>query len=142
MNNKGFGLKEFVIIIAVIFICFIIIMGIYQSNISKLDDDSNDEKVKVTDDVTYNDLETKLRNAASKYQDDTYQTTSDAVVSMIIKSDFLEDEGYLDTIKDLKTKKTCEGYVEFNQDHMKITYKAYLKCDNYKTKGFDEDNLN
>ena len=59
MNNKGFGLKEFVIIIAVIFICFIIIMGIYKSNVSRLDDDSDDEIQETTDDVTYNDLEDK-----------------------------------------------------------------------------------
>ena len=148
MNNKGFGLKEFIIVIAVVFVCLIIVMGLYNQATNKDEEDTQREdaqeevtREEVDDDLTYHDLELTLKSAASRYQDATYQTTDDAVVSMVLTSDFLEKEDYLEPIRDLETKKPCEGYVLFNQNHAKITYRAYLKCDNYKTNGFDKKYL-
>ena len=139
MNNKGFGIKNFIIIIAVMFISIIIAMSLYNQSIASLPSQTNEETVKSK---TYEDLTDKLLKAAERYQNDNYSANSDEQVTWILKYSLLRKEKYLSKIYDIKDKKIeCTGYVEFNQDKAEISYKPFLKCgDNYKTKGYEEEN--
>lgn len=139
MNNKGFGIKNFIIIIAVMFISIIIATSLYNQSIASLPSQTNEETVKSK---TYEDLTDELLKAAERYQNDNYSANSDEQVTWILKYSLLRKEKYLSKIYDIKDKKIeCTGYVEFNQDKAEISYKPFLKCgDNYKTKGYEEEN--
>ena len=146
MNQKGFGLKEFVIIIAVIFICIIIIMSLYQSLVNKnhIEQSETQTESKETEKVTYQDLENKLEKGAERYQNDTYQGNTQNTEIWTLSYSMLKKEKYIDKLIDPNDKNTeCTGYVEFVQDGAKISYTPFLKCDNnYQTQGYDENNLN
>ena len=146
MNQKGFGIKEFVIIIAVIFICIIIIMSLYQSLVNKnhIEQSETQTESKETEKVTYQDLENKLEKAAERYQNDTYQGNTQNTEIWTLSYSMLKKEKYIDKLIDPNDKNTeCTGYVEFVQDGAKISYTPFLKCDNnYQTQGYDENNLN
>ena len=123
MNQKGFGLKEFVIIIAVIFICIIIIMSLYQSLVNKnhIEQSETQTESKETEKVTYQDLENKLEKAAERYQNDTYQGNTQNTEIWTLSYSMLKKEKYIDKLIDPNDKNTeCTGYVEFVQDGAKI----------------------
>ena len=145
MNQKGFGLKEFIIIIAVIFICIIIIMSLYQNLINKnhIEQSETQTESKETEKVTYQDLENKLEKAAERYQNDTYQGNTQNTEIWTLSYSMLKEEKYIEKLIDPNDKNTeCTGYVEFVQDGAKISYTPFLKCDNnYQTQGYDENNL-
>ena len=133
MNQKGFGLKEFVIIFAVGFICILIISSIYQSIVPNAEMQSEPEKEK----ITYKDLEDELKQAAERYQNDTYSGNSSETAVWELSYSMLRKEKYLEKLIDPNDKNTeCTGYVEFIQDGAKISYKPFLKCGtNYQTDG-------
>lgn len=153
MNNKGFGLKEFIIIISVVFIGLIVAGAIYQRTIGgeitgdkstpKTEDrlKSSNKTVK-KEESTYKRLESKLRQAAMSYQSATYQTTETEDVTMVLTSKFLQKKGYLKELHDPVDNSVCEGYVIFRQRQMAISYTPYLKCNNFKTDGFDNSKMN
>lgn len=142
MNEKGFGIKEFIIIIAVIFISLIIIMALFQS-IFPNNEQPEPEQTQDEETVTYEDLENTLEKAAERYQNDTYSGNTNETEVWSLSYSMLKEEKYLDKLIDPKNKKECTGYVEFIQDGAKVSYKPYLKCgNNYETEGYDENNLN
>ena len=135
MNQKAFGLKEFVIIFAVGFICILIISSIYQSIVPNAEMQSEPEKEK----ITYKDLEDELKQAAERYQNDTYSGNSSETAVWELSYSMLRKEKYLEKLIDPNDKNTeCTGYVEFIQDGAKISYKPFLKCGtNYQTNGYE-----
>ena len=135
MNQKGFGLKEFIIIFAVGFICILIISSIYQSIVPNAEMQSEPEKEK----ITYKDLEYELKQAAERYQNDTYSGNSSETAVWELSYSMLRKEKYLEKLIDPNDKNTeCTGYVEFIQDGAKISYKPFLKCGtNYQTDGYE-----
>lgn len=145
MNQKGFGLKEFVIVIAVIFVSMLIIMSLYRSLVNNSAKPETEEKnePEETEKITYQDLENTLEKAAERYQNNTYQGNTENTEIWTLSYSMLKEEKYLDKLIDPNDKNTeCTGYVEFIQDGAKISYKPFLKCgSNYKTKGYDSNNL-
>lgn len=138
MNNKGFGLKEFIIIIVIIFISAIVIMSLYRSIFPNAEIQSEPQAEK----LTYTDLENKLEKAAERYQNDTYTGNAQDTEIWELSYSMLRKEKYLDKLVDPQDKNTeCTGYVEFIQDGAKISYKPYLKCGtNYETEGYYANN--
>lgn len=145
MNQKGFGLKEFVIVIAVIFVSMLIIMSLYRSLVNNSAKPETEEKneSEETEKITYQDLENTLEKAAERYQNNTYQGNTENTEIWTLSYSMLKEEKYLDKLIDPNDKNTeCTGYVEFVQDGAKISYKPFLKCgSNYETKGYDSNNL-
>lgn len=145
MNQKGFGLKEFVIVIAVIFVSMLIIMSLYRSLVNNSAKPETEEKnePEETEKITYQDLENTLEKAAERYQNNTYQGNTENTEIWTLSYSMLKEEKYLDKLIDPNDKNTeCTGYVEFVQDGAKISYKPFLKCgSNYETKGYDSNNL-
>lgn len=139
MNQKGFGIKEFIIVISVIFIAMIVIMSLYQSMVSE--EKETIEEPKKEEKITYQDLEQELKKAAERYQNDTYSGNSLDTEVWSLSYSMLKEEKYLDKLIDPNDKKIeCTGYVEFIQDKAKISYKPFLKCgSNYETEGYDSN---
>ncbi len=134
MNNDGFGLQNFIVLISIMLVCFAIILGIYNDSFKPLFSKYE------TNVSSYSKMLNKLSLAAQRYQNDNYYTNSYEKVTWILTYSLLKKENYIDEILD-KDNKECEGYVVFKQNNTKISYKPYLKCDNYKTKGYNEDNV-
>jgi hypothetical protein len=85
----------------------------------------------------YRDLERRLENAARSYLGqfpDRHPNTS-----KVITSNYLMNEDFLDNLKIEDNQ--CTGYVIVTRRGRFYNYGAYIKCDNYTTRGFDEDNL-
>ncbi len=135
MNDDGFGKKEFIILIAVMFMCFAIITGLCNSTFkSSLSSKTIDTKEK-----TYSKKLDKLLIACERYQNDNYSTNIDKNTTIIFTYTFLKKEKYVKKITD--NGKECNGYVVFKQENAKISYKPYLKCgNNYKTSGYNKNN--
>lgn len=142
MNEKGFGLKEFIIMFAVVFVAMLIIMSLFRNISSKTKTEPQEKQdEEEREDVTYKDLEQELKLAAERYQNDNYSGSIENPEVWTLSYSMLKENGYLDEIKDIKDKDTeCTGYVKFVQDGGVITYTPYLKCgSNYETKGYDEN---
>lgn len=139
MNQKGFGIKEFIIVISVIFIAMIVIMSLYQSMVSE--EKETTEEPKTEEKLTYQDLEQELKKAAERYQNDNYSGNALDTEIWSLSYSMLKEEKYLDKLTDPNDKKIeCTGYVEFIQDKAKISYKPFLKCgSNYETEGYDSN---
>ena len=139
MNQKGFGIKEFVIVISVIFIAMIIIMSLYQGVVSE--EKETKKATKIEEKLTYQDLEQELKKAAERYQNDNYSGNALDTEVWSLSYSMLKEEKYLDKLTDPNDKKVeCTGYVEFIQDKAKISYKPFLKCgSNYGTEGYDSN---
>ena len=139
MNQKGFGIKEFVIVISVIFIAMIIIMSLYQGVVSE--EKETKKATKTEEELTYQDLEQELKKAAERYQNDNYSGNALDTEVWSLSYSMLKEEKYLDKLTDPNDKKVeCTGYVEFIQDKAKISYKPFLKCgSNYETEGYDSN---
>ena len=137
MNEKGFGVKEFIIMFAVVFVAMLIIMSLSRSISSKSDTEPQEKK----EEVTYKDLEQELKKAAERYQNDNYSSNIEDVEVWTLSYSMLKENEYIDEIKDIRDKDTeCTGYVKFVQDGGIITYTPYLKCGaNYETEGYGEN---
>ena len=124
MNEKGFGVKEFIIMFAVVFVAMLIIMSLSRSISSKSDIEPQEKK----EEITYKDLEQELKKAAERYQNDNYSSNIEDVEVWTLSYSMLKENEYIDEIKDIQDKDTeCTGYVKFVQDGGIITYTPYLK---------------
>ena len=83
----------------------------------------------------YKDLERKIVEAEKKYVDAKFlYPQADQVLKNTAEE--LKEEKYLDNSK--VNDEECTGYVEVYLDGTIYTYKSYIKCDNYETKGYEE----
>lgn len=134
MNTDGFGIKEFIVVIAVMFICFTIITGLYNNMFKP----SSSTKHYLNH-STYSRKLDILLTAGERYQNDNYSTNLNKKTTVILSYTFLREKKYLKKITDNGNE--CNGYVIFKQENAKMSYKPYLKCGgNYKTKGYDKNN--
>ena len=83
----------------------------------------------------YKKLETKLVKSSEKYTEDNNDYPSENL-ELILTSDELKEAGYLDELK--VNKDVCTGYVIITKTDI-YNYKPYLKCQNYTTKGYQEN---
>lgn len=102
MNEKGFGIKEFIIIISVVFISLIIIMALFQSIFQNAE--SNQTIDETIETVTYEDLEKSLEKAAERYQNDTYSGNTNETEVWSLSYSMLREEKYLDKLIDPNDK--------------------------------------
>lgn len=119
LNNHGWGLKEMLIIsaILILFLLFVAysIVALYHNL---------DNKAPV-----YSGLENTLIKAAIKYNA-VYDS-----VNFITLQDLKEAE-YIEIFTDSNDEE-CDGYVLMEDGD----YIPYIKCKNYKTRGFSEEYL-
>ena len=142
MNEKGWGFKDFVLILGIIFFALLVTVVIYKVSFKKdkeVTDPVEPTKKTVQNFTTYDELEAKLKQAATRYQNDHYQGTLDSNENWILSYDMLRKENYLKVkLMDIEdTSKECSGYVVFEKRGTEITYTPYINCANYKTKGYD-----
>ena len=146
MNQKGWGLKDFMIILGIILIALLITAGIYRKGFMELFGTKNEpiieEKTTIIEKETYQDLEYKLQRAAERYQNDNYQGKSDSIETWVLKYSLLKEKKYLKgKITDIDDRNIeCTGYVKFEKNETHINYFPYLRCgDKYQTQNYDKN---
>ena len=84
-------------------------------------------------DANYVKLENKILDSAKKYIDAKFLYPEGSNVLKVTKEDMIEN-GFLDELK--YGDDTCAGYVTVKLNGA-YKYKAYIKCKNYTTKGYE-----
>lgn len=140
LNNRGWGLQVMMIFVLILMIALVVIAVLVNQTFSDIVGPVKDPIVNPgNDDVSYKDLEKKLLNAVKKYQEIHYSDISSLDGDMITVSlDKLKKEELIGEIEDIKTSKPCSGYGTFGLKNEKLVHNAYLKCDNYKTSGYND----
>ena len=135
MNEEGWGLKEVLIFIVIVFLCIFISMTVYNKTFGDLFGSGDNYK-----DETYEDIEAELENTAKTYTDNYYNKVLENGDEGIVTIRDMQGEGLLTAVKDINNNSiNCSGYVEFKTTNSKTKYTTYLKCgDNYQTKGYIE----
>ena len=123
IDNKGITLRMMIICSSIIFLFFLIALFFIIRVYGKL-------PINNEDDFSYENLETNLVNAGLIYVERYYIVSED---TLVISVNNLVSEGLSEIPKD-KSGKECNGYVLVNQKEKK----AYLKCPNYKTSGYQD----
>ena len=83
------------------------------------------------------DLEKKLVEVTKSYTATDFNFPVNGE-NIIITYNELHDNNMIDKLE--VDNKKCDGYVELSFNNV-TEYKAYIKCDKYKTHGFEEKNL-
>ncbi len=83
----------------------------------------------------YKELEEKIVEAEMRYVDENFLYPNQGDV-LKTNASLLIEKGYLDSL-DIE-QENCSGYAEVKKDKTVFSYKAYIKCNNYKTKGYSE----
>ena len=164
MNNRGWGLREELLIclvliaffgIAIMFIHKVVgymntsnIMNIKENEFTEKEQEDNrkvnnkkeEEKIS-TDIINYSSLEDKLVSAGKKYVN-KYNSdikSGDKIIVTVVR---LQVEDLLDslTIDNME----CSGYIEIENNVDEFKYFPYIKCGSlYETSGYDvnKDNI-
>lgn len=129
LNNRGWGYATMFLFMGIL-ITFLIIVWLSSyrvfENIEKINkiSESNDNS------LYYKDLEEKIKIGAKAFVDkfkyECYLPSCKVEYIQIKTSNLITD------FVDYTTKEECDGYVIFNDE----SYKSYIKCENYETKGY------
>lgn len=133
LNNKGWGLKEMIllscIILAAVFVAAIMINTLYKDLDMNINGNnaSNPSSSNQNKEEKYEAIERNLLSAAKKYARENNLEDEES-----IDSDTLIANGYLTVSKMTNEDDTCEGYVT----KQNTSYKSYISCESYETKGY------
>lgn len=129
LNNKGYGLKEIMFFLCVMFVAILVTMFVYNKNFKNLFEGEN-----LSDkDYNYQNVEEELESSAKEYYSKTFSAEeASSIPMMIVTSKTLKEKNYLSSFDE-----NCTGYV-IVKNEKKVSYEPYIKCDNYKTDGYSE----
>ena len=156
LNNRGWGLSDFLLIGSAIIICllFASVMIIRLTNGLKenlrVNDNNTEEKVEIDNKneetinldnqtINYINLESKLTKAAIKYVEGVYKNNIGENLFIVDYPHLLEVD---DDLKIEMSKDNCNGYVDAKKNGENIEFTPYLKCNNYSTDGVKDYYLN
>lgn len=118
LNNKGWGLQTMMLFIMVLMIALVVIYVMVQKNFSNLKG------------YNYQKEEDKVIEALKKYYKEN-DININSEEEKIISVKRLKNEGLLDNFD------RCSGYGLLKKDKNKISYDAFIRCDNeYTTDGY------
>lgn len=156
LNNRGWGLSDFLLIGSVIIICllFASVMMIRLTNGLKENLRKNEENITTnetiesntkkeesinTNTINYTAIENKITTAGIKYIEEAYQNDIGDNLFIVDFPHLLEADSDL---KMEMSKDNCNGYVEAKKNGTNIEYTPFIKCDNYATDGVKDYYLN
>ena len=117
LNNKGWGLRQMLIMSSIIFIFLLIAAYYIYALYNNLDVQTGKQ---------YATLEFELQTAAVNYH---MQYPNDNIITL----SELKNKGIISIFTD-SNDKDCNGYVIVNQ----TDYKSYISCEFYTTKNYDK----
>lgn len=148
MNNRGFGLRDEIIVVCIMLILLLYVAVQINKFYHNIEEDSkhnnttiqspqNEEvKEKKEDEVDilyYTGLENRIRNATLDYINENDVVLSDDIV--VVYSDTLINNGYISTLYDQYGSSRCSSTSNvYKGETEEITVSVYLNCSNYNTK--------
>ena len=132
MNQEGWGLKDVILFLVIILLAIVIAMFIYNRTFNNLFAGIDNKAPK----ETYSDIEQNIAHNARTYTDNYYSKALENGDSGVVTVRAMQQVRLLQSVKDIKTKKNCSGYVLFAKTNGVTNYEPYLKCSNYQTKGY------
>lgn len=104
--------------------------------------ETNDEQEEELINLDYVELEGTISEASIVYVFDNYSfmentITEEISLSVLVDNNYIEDE----TILKLYNDGVCDAYSIVKADAVEIGGKAYLKCGNYTSVGYEENHL-
>lgn len=142
LNKNGWGLAVEIIIILGVIVALVWAVygfnkfGLVRNMNEALGTDILPDLIISGEKVTYSIAEKNLIDASKAYIKDVYGDTTN--IDTTIKLSRLIKDGYISTIRD-KDNNACSGYVMVSNVSENVNYDAYLKCDDYKTTGYNEE---
>lgn len=135
LNNRGWGLNEMLILCVIIILAGFVSYSIYKKTFGDKDImhywENNAYNGEVSN-ISYSKLENQMVEAASNYVNKKNIDLND-MSAFYVKLSILVKDNYIDTISDGNSK--CSGYVKMTEKYKK----AYLKCPNYQTSGYESE---
>lgn len=133
LNNHGWGLNEMLILVAVL-LSFLLIAVFFIIQLSK---DLGDTIQSINGKVTYNDVESNIKNAAITYFEKYYDAqisngTITITTNNLLKYKILNNKKLIPTEEDNE----CKGYVLVYKDNLDTKFDSYIKCEHYETVGY------
>ena len=128
LNKNGWSLNE-MLLLSGILIIFLLVAVFYISSMYN----NFDMEVKKTD---YSVLESNLEKQTLIYLNDYYDemlTSEEITISRSVLRSY-----NLDVVLEDNKGDSCSGYVKAYKTHGKIYTKAYIKCNEYMTEGYEE----
>ena len=116
INNKGWGLREMVIMSSILLILLLIVTYYIYVFYNRLDTKEASQ---------YFALETRLKRAAIQY------TKLSGSKSGVVSYNALNQAGYIDDFTDFNDD-ACNGYVIYDDDK----YESYIKCKNFTSENY------
>ena len=108
----------------------------------EVNQETNDEQEEELINLDYVELEGTISEASIMYVFDNYSfmentITEEISLSVLVDNNYIEDE----TILKLYNDGVCDAYSIVKADAVEIGGKAYLKCGNYTSEGYEENHL-
>lgn len=108
----------------------------------EVNQETNDEQEEELINLDYVELEGTISEASIMYVFDNYSfmentITEEISLSVLVDNNYIEDE----TILKLYNDGVCDAYSIVKADAVEIGGKAYLKCGNYTSVGYEENHL-
>lgn len=108
----------------------------------EVNQETNDEQEEELINLDYVELEGTISEASIVYVFDNYSfmentITEEISLSVLVDNNYIEDE----TILKLYNDGVCDAYSIVKADAVEIGGKAYLKCGNYTSVGYEENHL-
>ncbi len=125
MNNRGWGLQAMMVMVFILMIALVIVAVIASTKLNSLFPSGE----------TYNQLENEVIEALKKYEAD-YIDYLNYNAETIINIRTLQNQNLLNKLVD-QNNNNCSGYGTIIKKSQGIIYKAYIKCGDYKTDGYE-----
>ncbi len=133
MNEKGFGIRDVLVFLAIVFLCILLSMIIFKRTFTELFDSTRNYN-----NETYMSIEKDLESIGKTYTDNYYGKILENGDKGVITIRDMQGENLLTVVRDIKDERIiCSGYVTFARNSGITNYKTYLKCgNNYETEGY------
>lgn len=161
LNNKGWGLTDYLLIVSAIIIAllFASILIIRLTNglkenmreVEKIEENKTEENLnsdsiniednlstketETTNAIDYSTIEDKIVSAGIKYIEEAYKNNISDNLIIVDYPHLLEVDS---SLKKEMSKDNCNGYVEAKKNGENIEFTPYIKCDNYSTEGIKD----
>ncbi len=154
LNNRGWGLSDYLIIVTAIIAALIIaslliihltknlnknfnteIENEEPTNIIENNNDSSalDKEEIENKEIDYKSLENKLITIGEKYVELNYKGNINNGTIIVDNQHIIDLDS---SIKNEMEKDSCKGYVIIKKETETISYTPYISCNNYKSEGY------
>lgn len=130
LNKNGWGLSQMLWMSGIILFFFLVVVVLIYNLYNSLDLDMNSKES--VDNISYKQMEKDLESAAIEYMEYNYSNFSDTGDIWLTREQLFKAGLFMEYLYE-----DCEAYTISNKINGNISSKAYIKCEDYVTSGYD-----